>query len=208
MNYSLFSLFYTVSSEINWITYITFVVSVITMYASIKNLFVWKDEIKEKRKYELTKDLYFFIEKFEFFYKQNIKNNNNININKVNAEFNKFNQKLHEILLEYSYIIKSEPLSIIQFLKNLVDENSEDFYQVELDEDAIQSGFFTWETYSEPENQKDLEDKINTLKNFCKRIIKEFYLGKDKKRLKQRYSAKFYMQIMNERGKNVYIKRN
>lgn len=186
-----------------WISILMLILTFGAFLVSIRALYVWKDEIREKRKYELTKDLYFCIEKFESFYKQNIKNNDNINTNKVNKEFNKFNQKLHEILLEYSYIIKSEPLSIIQFLKNLVDENSEDFYQVELDENEIQSGFFLWETYSEPENQKDLEDKINTLKNFCKRIIKEFYLGKDKKRLKQRYSAKFYMQIMNERGKNV-----
>lgn len=199
MHFSFVTLVNSATST-NWIIIGTLIVSMLSLFVSIKSLYVWKDEIREKRKYELTKNLYFWIEKLEKFYIENIKHNNNYDNDKILIEFSKFNAKLHEIFLEYSYVIQTQTIqNIILFFKNIIDENSEEFYCVEIDEDNIITGSFNWEYYTEKENQKDFENNIELLKIFCKNSIKEFYLGKNKKYLQRRYNAKFYLQTVDKR---------
>lgn len=40
---------------------ISTIVSIIALFIAIKALYVWKDEIREKRKYELTKNYIFLL---------------------------------------------------------------------------------------------------------------------------------------------------
>lgn len=192
------------SNNFNWVTSTTLIIAFITMVTSIRSLYVWKEEIREKRKYELTKELYFFIEKFEKFYIKNIKNNTNYDRDTILNELNKFNQKLHEILLEYSYITKTQRLNnFFKYFLDIINQDSDNFYSVEMDDEGIITGEFTWESYIEDkENQEILENKIKVLKDFCKREIKEFFLGKDKSASLKRYNAKFYIQTKDKRGKS------
>lgn len=176
------------------------VVSIFALFIAIRSLYVWKDEMKEKRKYELTKELYLSITNLEDFYNICIKKSETIDYIKLNQTFDKFSEKLREILLEYGYLINLDKLEkAMAFFKRLTDKNDENYFSVKFDEQGFLTGTYCWENLNSEEWKKEFEENIRILKNFCKQEIQEFYLGKHN--LKDRYDVKVYIQYKKQRGK-------
>lgn len=182
---------------------ISTIVSVVTLFIAIRALYIWKDEIKAKRRYELTKELYLSIIKLEDFYNICIKNTETIDYIKLNQTFDKFSEKLREILLEYGHLIDLDNLKkVIAFFKRLTDKYDENYYSVKVYEKDFLIGSYSWEILYSDDGKKEFEENIKILKDFCKQEIQEFYSGK--RNLKNRYDVKIYINYKKKRGKKLW----
>lgn len=156
---------------------ISTIVSIIALFIAIKALYVWKDEIREKRKYELTKKLYFFVEEFETYYHKYIIDNVQIDLNEVNIYLKKFNMNLHEILFEYTYIVQNSKIKeILLYLKKLTNIKDDDSIILRLDETNKDLNYINSEDYINKKSVKKITKCINILKQYCKQEIKKFYI--------------------------------
>jgi len=146
-----------------WITAIAtvglFIVTGLLVFFAYKALDSWKTEIKEKNKYNLAKNLFNFILEFQSF-----TNNLHLKTYEEKQEYlNKIQLEIPRLNLEFKCLgFKQDELITEEDLQNMLN-----YY--ETNEKAADI------LYGNREKGKLIDTKINNLKEFCEKIIMDFY---------------------------------
>lgn len=158
------------------IDFINLVCSIIMVCIAFYALQSWKNEFKEKRQYEVARQLYFCLIKLELFYIKNIKGRFKVQNELIINHFDIFYETLNELLLEFQVLeIQSELYQSIQYFIELTNTDFDKAYEADVDEDGYYDGNFRWENFEDIDLQKEFEAYMKKLKDYCKQKIYKFY---------------------------------
>ena len=143
----------------------------LTYFAS-KALFSWKDELKEKKKYNLTQDLLNTILGFET-YIQNLTSKQD---NEAKLFLQKFFQKFRVFKEEFILLnFKKENLSFLDYFYNLFDKYFNNEEAVATNRSIFLMSIYTSIDKNNEEREKEFYSNIEKAISFCKKEIKNFY---------------------------------